>query len=131
MKVGSENCENCGRIIGKLEAAHVVNEHVVCDECNERLRSKSAKELPYATAQLQQLPSDSRPVQIIEATAKSWKLIQAATVLGMAVAIGLMMAGFFARKEPTMALVVTGAAGFIVSALGYAVGRVGAWWYHG
>src|SRR6266566_4120119 len=32
-----EICENCGRSIGRLEAPHVYNDHVVCLECLRRL----------------------------------------------------------------------------------------------
>jgi hypothetical protein len=32
-----ETCDNCGRTIGKLEAAHIHNGHIVCVECIQRL----------------------------------------------------------------------------------------------
>ena len=34
---GLEACANCGRTIGKLEAAHLWNERVVCAECHGKL----------------------------------------------------------------------------------------------
>jgi ribosome-binding protein aMBF1 (putative translation factor) len=37
-----ENCENCGRAIGKLEMAHVWSERVVCRECHTRLNTQNA-----------------------------------------------------------------------------------------
>jgi hypothetical protein len=37
----AEHCENCGRVIGKLEAAHVHTGHVVCAECLPRVRLQS------------------------------------------------------------------------------------------
>ena len=32
-----ENCENCGRVIGKLEQPYAWRKHVVCAECHARL----------------------------------------------------------------------------------------------
>ncbi len=32
-----EQCENCGRLIGKLEQAYVYEGRVVCEQCNEKL----------------------------------------------------------------------------------------------
>lgn len=32
-----DKCENCGRGIGKLETAHVRQEHVVCGECHRKI----------------------------------------------------------------------------------------------
>ena len=34
-----ENCENCGRTIGKLEQPHVWRKHVVCAECHVHLNA--------------------------------------------------------------------------------------------
>ena len=39
---GVENCENCGRAIGKLEEPYVWRKHVVCAECHVHLSSASA-----------------------------------------------------------------------------------------
>lgn len=38
--MGNEVCKNCGRNIGKLEQAFVYKGHVVCGECNEKLRDE-------------------------------------------------------------------------------------------
>jgi hypothetical protein len=35
-----ENCENCGQLIGKLEIGHMYRDHILCDECNRRLRKQ-------------------------------------------------------------------------------------------
>jgi hypothetical protein len=35
-----EICENCGRAIGKLEKSYVFEEHRVCGECYQRLKSQ-------------------------------------------------------------------------------------------
>lgn len=32
-----QECENCGRVIGKLEDPYLHNDHVVCRECHGRL----------------------------------------------------------------------------------------------
>jgi predicted RNA-binding Zn-ribbon protein involved in translation (DUF1610 family) len=37
-------CENCGRLIGRLETAHLHGEHVVCAECRRRLASPFVEE---------------------------------------------------------------------------------------
>ena len=39
---GVENCENCGRAIGKLEEPYVWRKHVVCAECHVHLSSAPA-----------------------------------------------------------------------------------------
>ena len=46
-EVGTELCENCGRIIGKLQQAFVYKEHIVCKECDEKL-IKESKEKDYS-----------------------------------------------------------------------------------
>ena len=39
-KGGLRKCENCGATIGKLEKSYVFEDHVVCGECNQRLKSQ-------------------------------------------------------------------------------------------
>ena len=36
----TETCENCGKEIGKLEIAHIYRDHILCSECNGRLRKQ-------------------------------------------------------------------------------------------
>lgn len=36
----TEHCENCGRTIGKLETSHIYRDHILCAECNGRLRKQ-------------------------------------------------------------------------------------------
>lgn len=43
-----ETCENCNRLIGNLEPAHVFNGHVVCDECHRRLSAARPEQLTQA-----------------------------------------------------------------------------------
>jgi hypothetical protein len=43
---GMEQCENCGRTIGKLETPMVYRDSVVCPECHARLAVQS---VPYAS----------------------------------------------------------------------------------
>lgn len=35
-----EVCKNCGRIIGKLEQAYVFKNHIVCQQCHEKLKKQ-------------------------------------------------------------------------------------------
>lgn len=35
-----EVCENCGRTIGKLEQAYVFKNHIVCQQCHEKLKKQ-------------------------------------------------------------------------------------------
>lgn len=37
----SEKCENCGREIGRLETPYVFSEHIVCFDCDQRLRRQA------------------------------------------------------------------------------------------
>lgn len=41
-----EVCENCGRNIGKLETAHIHDDHIVCSECVSRLRMTDIQQIP-------------------------------------------------------------------------------------
>jgi hypothetical protein len=36
----NEVCENCGRVVGKLEQAFVYEGHIVCKQCNEKLQDE-------------------------------------------------------------------------------------------
>ncbi len=46
----SEICENCGKQIGDLETPHVFQGHIVCTECDKRLRTGgSPPEMPDAS----------------------------------------------------------------------------------
>lgn len=38
MAVDLEKCANCDRMIGRLEPTFLLNDHVVCTECNQKLR---------------------------------------------------------------------------------------------
>lgn len=46
-------CDNCSRIIGKLETPHVWNEHVICAACRDTLSAQQApaavEPISYAT----------------------------------------------------------------------------------
>jgi ribosome-binding protein aMBF1 (putative translation factor) len=37
----TETCQNCGRIIGKLEQAYIYQNHIVCNQCYSTLTSKA------------------------------------------------------------------------------------------
>jgi hypothetical protein len=70
-----ETCENCGRLIGRLERAHSWNEHVVCAGCKVVLESQPAfpgarpeSVRPTILSPLRRLSVDSQPLpQPIEA----------------------------------------------------------------
>jgi hypothetical protein len=36
-----DKCENCGRVIGRLETPQLHDDHIVCVECKERLLKAS------------------------------------------------------------------------------------------
>jgi DNA-directed RNA polymerase subunit RPC12/RpoP len=38
-----ENCSNCGRVIGKLEQAYIIQGKIVCEDCNKRLNPNNKK----------------------------------------------------------------------------------------
>ena len=59
---GLEACANCGRAIGKLEAAHVWNEQVVCADCHGKLAGATTPcGCPTATRKPRR-PWSARPV---------------------------------------------------------------------
>ena len=41
--MGNEVCENCGRVIGKLEQAFLYKDHIVCKQCNQYLCDEPQK----------------------------------------------------------------------------------------
>jgi hypothetical protein len=55
----SEQCENCGQLIGALETPHVHEDHVVCRQCKDKL---SGARPPI-------LPAVARPVAVARAAA--------------------------------------------------------------
>jgi tetratricopeptide (TPR) repeat protein len=58
-----DNCDNCGRTIGRLEQPHVWRTHVVCVECHTRLSAPapSAKKAP-APPPMPKRPEAPKPV---------------------------------------------------------------------
>jgi hypothetical protein len=44
-----DKCENCGREIGKLETAHLWQEHVLCGECYKRLSGGQAVDAAFSS----------------------------------------------------------------------------------
>src|SRR5687768_13788572 len=47
-QLATEACENCGRLIGRLETPHVLGENIVCAECHAIL-APHLHPVPYAT----------------------------------------------------------------------------------
>lgn len=68
-------------------------------------------------------------LQVIERTAKKWKLMQAAGGAGCVI-FGLLFAATVRAPDALPAMVLAGA-GAVVSFGFYAFGRFGAWWNHG
>ena len=115
VSVATETCENCGRGIGRLEAPHLHDGHVVCADCAKRLAG-----------------DDSEPV-VIEATGKSWKAWQLGG--GMLMAIGLSAAlfgGYTARGTGVVTPeILIGLGVAVIGLLLLVAASIGAWWYHG
>jgi hypothetical protein len=74
-------------------------------------------------------------IQTTQATAKKWKALQALGCLGMLTGIGLIVLGVRMQREgdgrSSNALAAVAAVTLLTSLPAYAVGRIGAWWYHG
>ena len=110
---GPEACANCGRTIGKLEAAHLWNEQVVCAECHGKLAGAAAAGVaPHPIA----VPA-SPPVVVYSS------IVDGPRVSGLGVAslvLGLCAILFFCLPILPTALagigLVLGVAGWIVAA---------------
>jgi hypothetical protein len=78
-----ENCSNCGRVIGKLEQAYTLQNHILCKGCYARLSS------PTEVPTMAQEPTTQGPIDVHIPTRSLVKstLIVIATVLGVIVAI--------------------------------------------
>jgi hypothetical protein len=73
----------------------------------------------------------SRQVQTIESTGKLWKFLQLIGVLGILVGAGFFFVGFGLPGELGVNQSLIGIVVGVVAVPVYAVGRVGAWWFHG
>lgn len=143
-------CDNCGKMIGKLEEKHVwQEEHVVCGPCITKLSSVQevgVTRVPPAppaeqvrTVYVQQgPPQDQKRVQLIEKTGKEWKAAQAAGCLAVFAGLVLICVGGSMASQPGVkpdaAAGGTAALGILVILAGFAVlvvARIGAWWNHG
>ena len=67
--------------------------------------------------------------QTIQATGKTWKLVQLVGTLGILFAVGVGFTAFFAEVGPALG----GAAitAVVLAVPLHVVGRFGAWWFHG
>ena len=54
-----DNCENCGRAIGRLEQPHVWRKHVVCAECHVHLSTPAHAAAPLAARPQVRVPAAS------------------------------------------------------------------------
>jgi hypothetical protein len=120
--MGLETCENCERIIGKLEQAYVYNNKVICKECNALLCIKTNNE-PANNSKRTVYVKPSKKIQTItiEKTGKRWKAYKLVGVVLILIAIPMMCAGHIG-------------AGVLIGIVGitlYITSRAGAWWYHG
>lgn len=78
----TETCENCGRVIGKLETPRAFDGHVVCAECHARLaKSPATRELNWD----RELASESeRTLRRMEGSQRFWVRV---LLYGAAVAV--------------------------------------------
>jgi len=124
--VKTENCSNCGTVIGALETPFVWQGNIVCKACHSRL-GNYVPDLKPAT---------SSNVQLIEKTAKRWKGLIAIGYGIVAVGFILIVAAILLIARDVgggvpQILFVVGLVGFI-GGTGVAIfGRVRAWWEHG
>lgn len=106
--MATEICENCGRAVGKLETPCVYQEHIVCSDCDTRLRSGIS---PVG-------------VQPIEKTGKEFKA-------GMLLGFGIMILGIMFLFLPNPDFTPFGWLMIIIGGGVYVIAHVQAWWYHG
>ena len=67
--------------------------------------------------------------QTIQATGKTWKLVQLVGTLGILFAVGVGFSAFFAEVSPALSSAAIVAV--VLAAPCYVVGRFEAWWFHG
>jgi hypothetical protein len=142
MQKQTETCENCGRLIGKLETPWLHGEHVVCTECWQRLKTETGVEPrpqppppQYAPVQLASTqyvaPIPVRPpaVQTVEQTGKKWKLqILLASALSMLGALVLFTS--FGSENPGAGAGL-GCLALTIGLFWFVIVRIMAWWHHG
>jgi ssDNA-binding Zn-finger/Zn-ribbon topoisomerase 1 len=93
---------------------------VRCPDCDKRI-SRKARACPFCGAPV--------AATTIEQTGKLWKAIQLAGGLLLVVGAGLGAVACSGQGSPAV-LIGSILAGFF-GVVGYAVGRTGAWWFHG
>ena len=111
--MGPEACANCGRAIGKLEAAHIWNEQVVCAECHGKLAGA-----PAAAGAPPAVPTSVAPPVVVYSS-----IVDAPRTSGLGIAslvLGLCALVFFCVPILPTALavigLVLGIAGWIAAA---------------
>ena len=95
---------------------------VTCQDCNAEI-SDAAPACPKCGRPMNEEP------QIVEATGKGWKLIQAAGVLALFFGVAQACKVWNVGQEPDAPNLV--AFWLITGVAVIIVGRVGAWWNHG
>lgn len=94
----SETCENCGKQIGDLETPHVFQGHIVCAECDRRLRQavpRPATSVPSPGSLTANTSSGSATVsQEVRTNVKQGGLIGAVACFTVAVLFGCLPMGF-------------------------------------
>jgi hypothetical protein len=125
MPVALDECDNCGRKIGKLETPHVWRQGVVCGECHARLSRSGVVE--YARPRAAEPPPP--PVQV-ELTAKRWKLL---TLIGSLAAVAGTVMGMVGLMGNPMNVPMVAVGGFLLAGgfITALIGRFCAWWFHG
>ena len=118
--MGLETCENCERIIGKIEQAYIYNNKIICKECYTRLHNEiDAKDINNSKAPINTIPY--KKVQPIEKTGKQYK---AGMLIGIIILLAVIPMAYSGQTEWSFLLGFIGGILFIVS-------KILAWWYHG
>src|SRR5438270_2514435 len=109
-----EKCENCGRVIGKLEQPYVWRKHVVCAQCHAHLGRAAPRAAPVAApvAPLPPLPSRGAVPLPYEPAGDKRPAVMIASLVGAGVLLLLVIVGatFWAVRQsaiPAVATVVT------------------------
>ncbi|HEV58828.1 MAG TPA: PH domain-containing protein [Phycisphaerales bacterium] len=70
----SETCENCGKQIGDLETPHVFQGHIVCAECDKKLRTGgSPPEMPDASKEYSERKAPGEERVLYDGRPSMWR----------------------------------------------------------
>jgi hypothetical protein len=125
--MGLEICENCVRVIGNLEQAHVYNNKIVCKECKALLDNKISDITPEEDRKVSKKynrVNGDHAVQIIRETSprvqtiqRTFKIYKAGMLIGT-----IMFIGGIIKLNVVFIFM-----GILISI----ISRIGAWWENG